>query len=171
IVARVLLCVIGFGVPSIFLTLTEFSDPGILPKAQFLPNDHPLLQVPQDYIEEGLNEEEARNVIGNRFCKYCNIYQPVGTFHCKECDSCIMGFDHYCEVVGNAVGLRNHGYFVWFLLSSAASAFMFVITAVIILIIAAVNEESFGQFAKNNLLLFVLIGLLALVGLFCLIFG
>lgn len=43
IVARVLLCVIGFGVPSIFLTLTEFSDPGILPKAQFLPNDHPLL--------------------------------------------------------------------------------------------------------------------------------
>jgi hypothetical protein len=39
------------------------------------------------------------------------------TIHCKECDMCIVGFDHHCYWMDKCIGKRNYGYFILFLVS------------------------------------------------------
>lgn len=48
-------------------------------------------------------------------CKICNIYPPPRSYHCSICNACVMKFDHHCPWVGNCVGLRNHRFFVGFI--------------------------------------------------------
>ena len=47
-----------------------------------------------------------------RFCRYCNVYQPLRTKHCRECDRCVRTYDHHCPWVGNCVGERNRKFFL-----------------------------------------------------------
>lgn len=61
-------------------------------------------------------------------CTFCHIYTPPRAYHCRFCDvyqlslsltpSCVRNFDHHCPWVSNCVGLRNHKYFMWFLITS-----------------------------------------------------
>lgn len=64
-------------------------------------------------------------------CTFCHIYTPPRAYHCRFCDvsvfhssliySCVRNFDHHCPWVSNCVGLRNHKYFMWFLITSELS--------------------------------------------------
>ncbi|EPR63607.1 DHHC zinc finger domain-containing protein [Toxoplasma gondii GT1] len=51
------------------------------------------------------------------FCADCRILQPLRTRHCKECDHCVLTYDHHCAFLGCCVGEFNHWRFYLFLLS------------------------------------------------------
>jgi hypothetical protein len=50
------------------------------------------------------------------FCTICRIRRPRLSTHCRQCDNCVMGWDHHCNWIGNCVGQRNHRTFVLFLI-------------------------------------------------------
>ena len=60
--------------------LTACVDPGILPKRG----------PPDDVSCEA----------ASRWCNICNIDQPVDTYHCHDCNNCVLKLDHHCGVLG-----------------------------------------------------------------------
>jgi len=57
-----------------------------------------------------------------RYCRKCKQWKPDRSHHCVECGRCALRMDHHCTFVGNCIGLRNHKYFLLFLLWSALTA-------------------------------------------------
>jgi hypothetical protein len=50
-----------------------------------------------------------------KFCYTCNIFRPLCSSHCAECNNCVERFDHHCPWVGNCIGKLNYKYFYYFL--------------------------------------------------------
>jgi len=53
------------------------------------------------------------------YCKFCKIYVPLRSKHCRSCERCIYKFDHHCVFIGACIGLENHKSFWSFLLAEA----------------------------------------------------
>jgi len=55
------------------------------------------------------------------YCERCQMWQPRRTKHCKECQRCVLTFDHHCFWVGGCIGERNASAFIQmlFLFSTA----------------------------------------------------
>jgi hypothetical protein len=49
-------------------------------------------------------------------CRKCLGPKPSRCHHCKVCRRCVLKMDHHCPFVNNCIGLRNHRYFIMFLL-------------------------------------------------------
>lgn len=49
-------------------------------------------------------------------CFKCGGPKPRRCHHCKVCRRCVLKMDHHCPFVNNCVGLRNHRFFILFLL-------------------------------------------------------
>eukprot|EP00397_Hematodinium_sp_SG-2012_P017251 GEMP01017632.1.p1 GENE.GEMP01017632.1~~GEMP01017632.1.p1 ORF type:complete len:316 (+),score=46.15 GEMP01017632.1:54-1001(+) len=86
-----------------FFTLRR--DPGFLDQVESRPQ----------------SASEGQDNVPLRYCQYCNMYQPRRTRHCKQCEKCILTFDHHCFWIGGCVGERNTCAFIQmlFLLSIA----------------------------------------------------
>jgi len=56
-----------------------------------------------------------------RVCTTCKTVVPLRSKHCRELDRCVYRFDHYCPFVGNAIGLKNHRPFIFFLFWNVVS--------------------------------------------------
>ncbi|CAD7928732.1 unnamed protein product [Amoebophrya sp. A25] len=67
-------------------------------------------------IEEIVNGIRIRR----KWCTTCHLHRPSRAKHCRECNNCVLRFDHHCPWVNNCVGLRNHHHFVAFLFLTAA---------------------------------------------------
>jgi hypothetical protein len=50
-------------------------------------------------------------------CPDCEVIRTDRSRHCSICNKCVERFDHHCPWINNCVGIRNHGYFMCFLLS------------------------------------------------------
>jgi len=61
-------------------------------------------------------EQAVRLATKDNVCITCKCIVPPRSKHCKELDRCVYRYDHYCPFVGTAVGSRNHGSFIFFLL-------------------------------------------------------
>eukprot|EP00771_Trimastix_marina_P000662 gnl/Trimastix_PCT/1684.p1 GENE.gnl/Trimastix_PCT/1684~~gnl/Trimastix_PCT/1684.p1 ORF type:complete len:303 (+),score=16.27 gnl/Trimastix_PCT/1684:78-911(+) len=122
IILEVIVCLIF---PHILFYATACSDPGIIPRAEQLPPDHPYLRPP---------EPTVGNKIGGKYCRVCKIYRPLHAKHCYDCDNCVLFFDHHCGVVNNCIGARNHGLFAWWLISCSVGCLVYVATCIVLLI-------------------------------------
>jgi len=68
-----------------------------------------------------LNLQSNTSVGGNayiyrmKFCETCNIFRPLRTSHCHDCNNCVMGFDHHCVWLGTCIGKLNYSIFFQFI--------------------------------------------------------
>ena len=60
------------------------------------------------------------------FCETCLIVQSSPAKHCKLCEKCCLKFDHHCLYISKCVGLKNHCYFMNFLISTIVCIIMSV---------------------------------------------
>ena len=105
-----------FGSSIIFLLITSFTDPGILPRNP----DPQVLRQPQPPMYRNRTDEYG-NVQTDTWCTTCHIYRPPRATHCQDCDNCVRDFDHHCPFTRNCIGARNYGFFICFLSSLSLS--------------------------------------------------
>ena len=96
-----------------FMILCYLTEPGIIPK------NHPNFTDSQKREDENKNDIKNKEItpiiLTERKCEICNIFQPPGTFHCSECDNCVMEFEDHYHFLSNCIGKRNFKYFLLFL--------------------------------------------------------
>lgn len=92
-------------------------DPGALDKA----DADPRYRCIADLVENNQSPQ--------RFCPYCELFQPEYTKHCKLCELCIKDFDHHCLFLNRCVGRGNHRLFLVFILAMAMAHLLFFATA------------------------------------------
>lgn len=92
-------------------------DPGTLDRA----DSDPRFSCIADLVEK---KEKPQ-----RFCPYCELFQPDHCKHCKLCDVCVEDYDHHCLFLNRCVGRGNHRLFLLFLLAMAAAHLLFIATA------------------------------------------
>ncbi|CAL1127860.1 unnamed protein product [Cladocopium goreaui] len=51
-----------------------------------------------------------------RWCKRCQLQQPLRSKHCHDCGRCVRTHDHHCPWVGSCVGENNRVLFFWYLI-------------------------------------------------------
>lgn len=62
-------------------------------------------------------KNETNNIFNySEFCTICMINQPLRTYHCKVCNTCISGFDHHCSWLNVCIGEKNKIIFILFLI-------------------------------------------------------
>ncbi|CAK66775.1 unnamed protein product (macronuclear) [Paramecium tetraurelia] len=123
----------------LFLFLTQFTDPGIIPRKDIIEKmkDENLLH---------LIPTEADNSNYNiRICITCMIKKPPRSNHCAECDNCVDVFDHHCPFVNNCIGKRNYAYFISFISTLTMAAISFGIEFLCFVILIATNDEKVQQ--------------------------
>mmetsp|Transcript_16093 Transcript_16093/g.11608 ORF Transcript_16093/g.11608 Transcript_16093/m.11608 type:complete len:237 (+) Transcript_16093:1048-1758(+) len=53
----------------------------------------------------------------NMLCPTCEVICTVDSRHCYICNRCVERFDHHCQWINNCVGVNNHGFFFFFILT------------------------------------------------------
>jgi palmitoyltransferase ZDHHC9/14/18 len=101
-------------ITSSLCTLCIFSDPGVLPRNSY------NMEIYNNCLLDPTSEK-FYFLKGRRYkvkiCSTCMIQRPLGTSHCRVCDSCVERYDHHCPWVGNCIGKNNYRYFYFFLVS------------------------------------------------------
>jgi hypothetical protein len=82
-------------------------------------------------------------------CTTCKIYRPPRAKHCRDCDVCVLEFDHHCPWTNTCIGQRNYRYFVMFLMTTAVFIMFVFIGALYWLITAASKLGVFEAVSSN----------------------
>ena len=72
-----------------------------------------------------------------QLCPDCKTIRTSRSRHCMICKHCVERFDHHCPWINNCVGVRNHNYFL-----------MYVLFETLLLVITF----SYGGIALNGLI-------------------
>jgi hypothetical protein len=102
------------------ISLTTFSNPGILPRIRFYPNQPHKVKI--KVVQRGI-------VKVFRNCETCNIVKPPRSNHCHDCNNCVERFDHHCPWIGQCVAARNYRkFFLFITLANFHSIFLLSIS-------------------------------------------
>jgi len=80
--------------------------------------------------------------LSDKWCHTCKIYKGIRTTHCSLCDNCVHRFDHHCVWIGNCVGLRNYGYFLWFVTSTTLLLLYVFATSLAQIVVLVLRADS-----------------------------
>lgn len=115
----------------VLLLATCCSDPGIIPRRSLILatgsraqltallghdplGDQGLEPIGDAVIDAEKMVPDALRQKGYRWCHTCEIVRPPRASHCRDCDHCVMRFDHHCPFVNNCIGQRNYHCFIGF---------------------------------------------------------
>eukprot|EP00743_Colponemidia_sp_Colp-15_P007841 GILK01008493.1.p1 GENE.GILK01008493.1~~GILK01008493.1.p1 ORF type:complete len:429 (+),score=46.01 GILK01008493.1:118-1287(+) len=79
---------------------------------QLVQSSHPNM----NEVRIAMDAPSTDSRVPSKYCRHCNIVQPIRAKHCRECEMCVHRFDHHCFWIGSCVGEGNHCHFWWFLL-------------------------------------------------------
>jgi palmitoyltransferase len=100
---------------------TSFTDPGS-PQSFSAQGSGSTSQGQADGdVELGALSSEVKT------CHKCNGPKPPRCHHCKVCRRCVLRMDRHCPFVNNCVGLRNHRFFILFLLELVIACSILVV--------------------------------------------
>ncbi|CAO3630657.1 unnamed protein product [Cunninghamella blakesleeana] len=91
-------------------------DPGFL-------NNHLSFDEQREIIVDLAEEQKLDQ---RHFCITCMNKKPLRSKHCKRCGRCVAKFDHHCPWIFNCIGLKNHRYFIMFLINMEICIIMFI---------------------------------------------
>lgn len=66
-------------------------------------------------------------------CHYCRIHLPLRAVHCKEINTCLMTFDHYCYFIWSPIYRQNYFYFYMYLIAMVFYIPLFNYTSILYL--------------------------------------
>jgi hypothetical protein len=107
-----------------------------------------------EYLEDKGSELRVLRVAplpipaGAHVCQKCNCVKIPRAHHCSLCQRCVMRMDHHCPWVNNCVGLKNHKFFIQFLVYASAACFMAFLPQAIM---AGVSGFSFWTMPDRSL--------------------
>lgn len=171
-----LMSILLFIMTTTFLLLACCSDPGVIPRRSLIlaTGSRERLKTLLGYDPLGEdNQENAKNSVsselhqkGYRWCSTCHIVRPPRASHCRDCDSCVLRFDHHCPFVNNCVGQRNYCFFMGFTSSVCGLAF-FVLPALFFWTFSGDGRGSASRGLPGFLFILSLVigGLVAIAGL------
>jgi len=67
---------------------------------------------------------EGSSGAAGRFCRTCMVVKPSDVHHCSSTGDCVAGFDHYCGVLGKAIGRGNHRAFMGLISATAVGSLL-----------------------------------------------
>mmetsp|Transcript_21282 Transcript_21282/g.34197 ORF Transcript_21282/g.34197 Transcript_21282/m.34197 type:complete len:191 (-) Transcript_21282:4-576(-) len=94
VIVHLLLCTLSI----VSLTMTAFSDPGIIPRGILPPSSASSYHGPA-HLRQRLCI--SGQLIDIKWCNTCKVFRPPRSFHCYICNNCIERFDHHCPWIGN----------------------------------------------------------------------
>lgn len=50
-------------------------------------------------------------------CPDCETIRTMRSRHCSVCHRCVERFDHHCPWINNCVGIKNHNYFLLYIIA------------------------------------------------------
>lgn len=99
----------------IFFLMCSFRDPG------YLKNDRvEFLRLLEQFDPTHL-------------CPDCFTIRTIRSRHCSVCHRCVERFDHHCPWINNCIGIRNHNYFLAYILTQYVLLTIVILIAIIIM--------------------------------------
>jgi hypothetical protein len=118
-----------------------------------------------------LNTQQNCSIGGNahlyklKYCESCNVFRPLRTSHCHDCNNCVMGFDHHCVWLGTCIGKKNYTVFFHFVTVTLVYI-VYILAFTIFSIVLTVDTKFVVNAPKYLLLVVAIIFLVMLAGLF-----
>ena len=66
----------------------------------------------------------------NMLCPACEVICTADSRHCYICNQCVERFDHHCPWVNNCIGINNHSYFYFYIITQTFYLILILIMAV-----------------------------------------
>ena len=106
-----------------------------------------------------------------KVCPTCFIARPFRSTHCKDCDNCVLRFDHHCPWLGSCIGKRNYIFFYFYLLLLNINNFYMLFIAIWNIINKFNNiDENLTQKQKSVILVNCLPSIITCIYIFGIMF-
>ena len=158
-----IICIILSVISIYFWYVTHTNDPGIIYSTDYIgggggtgTNTNVSLPIQNEQIKHALFEQQQQQeqqplTYGDLYkralllssddqsiedfplCLTCRIYKPLRSKHCRDCNHCVLQFDHHCPWIDNCVGQDNYRSFFIFTASIATAGLLYLIEGITII--------------------------------------